>query len=298
MLLYYQEQKLSLLRKAHLGVSHETQCENLTKEMKRMAIPHLTVRVGRKGIAKQHFEYVAREGKASEKKDLVMCWSKNMPDWAKDNPKLFFEMADLYERSNGSTYREIEIALPRELDIWSQLELADRFAEQELGTKYAYVVAVHNPKAQDGGTNPHAHIMFSERVLDGIDRNPEQFFKRYNPKAPEKGGARKEWLVEGSQKDRKEQLKALRLRWQECCNQFLKEHDVDTEIDMRSYKDQGLPLIPTYHLLPSKRGSEEHMALLEFAKAQRELLQTQVDIAVIEEQIEENRNQKHQDFER
>lgn len=264
-----------------------------------MAIPHLTVRVGCKGIAKQHFEYIAREGKEAKRQDLVTFWSKNMPDWAKDNPKLFFEMADLYERSNGSTYREIEIALPRELSVWEQIELTEKFAEQELGTKYAYVVAVHNPKAQDGGTNPHAHIMFSERVLDGIERTPEQFFKRYNPKVPEKGGAKKEWLQEGSQKDRIEQLKALRLRWQECCNQFLEEKNVGTRIDMRSYKEQGLPLIPTYHLLPSKRGSEEHIALLEFAKAQRELLQDQRAIAIIEQEIKQkNRSYRWQDFDR
>ena len=33
--------------------------------------------------------------------------------------------------------------------------------------------------------------MFSERSNDGIERIPEQWFKRYNAKEPEKGGARK-----------------------------------------------------------------------------------------------------------
>ena len=32
--------------------------------------------------------------------------------------------------------------------------------------------------------------MFSERGNDGIKRDTEQWFKRYNAKAPEKGGAR------------------------------------------------------------------------------------------------------------
>ena len=38
---------------------------------------------------------------------------------------------------------------------------------------------------------PRAHIMFFERRYDAVARDPEQYFKRYNSKAPEKGGAKK-----------------------------------------------------------------------------------------------------------
>ena len=50
-----------------------------------------------------------------------------------------------------------------------------------------YTLAVHRGK----GENPHAHLMISERANDGIERSREQWFKRYNSKEPEKGGARK-----------------------------------------------------------------------------------------------------------
>ena len=43
---------------------------------------------------------------------------------------------------------------------------------------------------QDGGEF-HAHLIFSERTNDGIERSAAQWFKRYNAKEPEKGGARK-----------------------------------------------------------------------------------------------------------
>ncbi|MGK3681354.1 hypothetical protein ACSLOD_28105, partial [Escherichia coli] len=36
-------------------------------------------------------------------------------EWARDNPSHFWQAADQFERANGSTYRELEIALPREL---------------------------------------------------------------------------------------------------------------------------------------------------------------------------------------
>ena len=51
-----------------------------------------------------------------------------------------------------------------------------------------------------GGENPHCHLVISERSNDGLERTAETWFKRYNGKAPERGGARKcstsskEWL--------------------------------------------------------------------------------------------------------
>ena len=57
--------------------------------------------------------------------------------------------------------------------------------------KYAYAFAIHNPRAMDGKEQPHCHLMFSERLLDGIERDPDQFFKRFNSKDPSKGGAKK-----------------------------------------------------------------------------------------------------------
>ncbi len=52
-----------------------------------------------------------------------------------------------------------------------------------------YTLAIHRGGAN--GENPHAHLMFSERGHDGIERDAEQWFRRYNRKAPGEGGARK-----------------------------------------------------------------------------------------------------------
>ncbi|WP_180336978.1 MobA/MobL family protein, partial [Escherichia coli] len=79
------------------------------------------------------------------------------------------------------TYRELEIALPRELTPEQRLELVQDFVRQEAGERHAWSFASHNPKASiDGGEQPHAHIMMSQRVNDGIERTPEQYFRRYN----------------------------------------------------------------------------------------------------------------------
>jgi lauroyl/myristoyl acyltransferase len=61
-----------------------------------------------------------------------------------------------------------------------RLELVEDFIQSEIGSKYPYQFAIHNPKAMDGNDQPHVHLMFNERLQDGIERDPEQYFKRYN----------------------------------------------------------------------------------------------------------------------
>jgi len=174
-----------------------------------------------------------------------------MPRWAEENPHLFWQAADLYERKNGSTYREFEIALPRELSPEQRIELIQDFIDQEIGTKYPYQLAIHNPKAMDGLEQPHAHLMFNERLQDEIERDPTQYFKRYNSKAPEKGGAKKDNTGKDYQ-TRQDEIKDLRQRWEDLSNQHLERAGLDTRIDMRSYKDQGIEKAPEKKLLPSQ----------------------------------------------
>ncbi|MDO1890685.1 MobA/MobL family protein, partial [Escherichia coli] len=80
-----------------------------------------------------------------------------------------------------SPYRELEIALPRELTPEQRLELGPDFVRQEAVERRACSFAIHNPIASiAGGEKPHAHLMMSQRVNDGIERTPEQYFRRYN----------------------------------------------------------------------------------------------------------------------
>jgi len=163
-----------------------------------------------------------------------------MPEWSKDNPSKFWKSADDNERANGSTYRELEIALPRELTPEQRLSLVQDFINQEIGDKHAYQFGVHIPKAAlESGEQPHAHIMYSERLRDGIEREPEQYFKRYNAKNPERGGNKK---ASGGKldKERKEELAALRERWATLQNAHLEKYGHESRVDSRSLKDQGI----------------------------------------------------------
>jgi RHS repeat-associated protein len=55
----------------------------------------------------------------------------NMPEFAQADPHSFWVAADAYERANGRTYTELQIALPRELEPAQRKELA-REATKEL----------------------------------------------------------------------------------------------------------------------------------------------------------------------
>ena len=215
-----------------------------------MASYHLSVKVGVKGKASAHAEYIEREGeyKLKNNEKLEAVEHGNMPEWAQDNPNLFWQCADEFERKNGSTYREIEIALPRELTLQQRKELVQTFVEQELGEKHAYTWAIHNPKASiEGGEQPHAHIMYSERLQDGIERSPDQFFKRYNSKNPERGGCQKSNFAKTAEQ-RKTELVELRERFADLQNVYLEEYGHTDRVDHRSLADQGIERSPEKHL--------------------------------------------------
>lgn len=214
-----------------------------------MASYHLCVKTGGKGKAASHAGYIAREGKYAREKDndLEHKESGNMPAWAAHNPSEFWKAADTFERANGCTYREMEVALPRELTPAQRLELVRDFVRQEIGDHHAYQFAIHNPKAAiAGGEQPHAHIMFSERLNDGIDRDPPHYFKRANTKNPERGGAKKVRFGE-TPTERREYLVAQRSRWADLQNQYLALYQHADRVDARSLKAQGIDREPERH---------------------------------------------------
>jgi hypothetical protein len=253
------------LEKAHLYVSlSEKRCalpraerQWLRQEQQQrqkdngMASYHLSAKIGPKGKATAHAAYISREGKYSGSdryEDLESKGSGNMPKWAEQNAAHFWNAADEHERANGSAYREIEVALPRELTPDQRRELVEDFVRQELGDQHAYQWAIHTPKAAlEGGDQPHAHIMYSERRMDGIERDPSQLFKRYNAKNPERGGAQKAsgGKARGEMKD---ELLLTRQRWADVQNAHLERYGHAARVDHRSLAEQGIERAPEKHL--------------------------------------------------
>ena len=248
-----------------------------------MAIGRLSMKVGKIGKAGPHAAYIAREGKYASRLDrnekLEATESGNMPAWAQRNPQEFWIAADHNERKNGTTYREMEIALPRELSPQQRADLVRNFARQEIGERHAYQWAIHTPTAVDGGEQPHVHLMFSERQRDSIERDPDEYFKRYNAKNPENGGARKGYGPSAGMTlraaERKAELRELRGRWEKTCNVHLERAGVAERIDMRSHAERKTELTPERKHLPSEwRSPEQRAKVIDFRQARAELSQS------------------------
>ena len=184
---------------------------------------------------REHEEYILREGSFDKKNDLEYKEHGNMPEFIKEQPKNFWKTAEKNERKNGVIYREFEIALPVEFSREQNIDLVKEFVERELGKDYIYTFAIHKPKSltKEGMDQPHVHLMFCDRKLDGIERNEKDFFKRYNSKNPELGGARKEieWQT-------KEKLVDLRKDWEILLNSHLEKNNINQKISCETLSKQ------------------------------------------------------------
>ena len=121
-----------------------------------MAVPHLCVKYGSRqtgSSAKDHFKYICRL-QANVKDDLVFVSHQNYPTWG-SNPVDFHQAADTYERANARLYREIVVALPRELSQQGQLDLVTKWAESEIGKSHPYTICLlyTSPSPRDLSTS-------------------------------------------------------------------------------------------------------------------------------------------------
>lgn len=221
---------------------------------------------GKAGKGASHARYIGGVGKYAERDDVVDVIDRNMPGWAKDGAE-FFAAADKFERANGRTYTEIEAAIPRA--VADPVAYATEYAEKLLGTNHPYRLAIHDKLAADGGQNIHMHLMFSDRKLDGIERDQEQFFKRaaasYRhrvtkemvPADPAKGGAGKDrkWNERG-------QVQVVRDSWQE----HAKAHGIELDLRSNAAKGMGAPepkLGPEHPRAPENPAREERRVEME-----------------------------------
>lgn len=232
-----------------------------------MAIYHLNASTGSRSggqSAAAKSDYIARAGRYSKDRgEVALVESANMPEWVRAGRGRaagaaldYWRQADQAERSNGVLFRQVEFALPVELPPAERQALARQFADELAtvpGGKLPYTLAVHEKAG-----NPHAHLVMSERINDGIARDREVWFKRAaaSPKGravdPSQGGARKADI--GSR--RGDWLAETRQRWAEVANAAL-DRAGHARIDHRSLAEQNVARPPTEHLGPQPAAIEE-----------------------------------------
>lgn len=108
------------------------------------------------------YDYSKRSGVAFHH----MLAPRHAPDWCLD-PHLFWDINESHEtRANARVAREVEIALPAELDEGQRQILALALG-QMLVDRYqvAVLVAIHHPSGQGDQRNHHVHLLLSARTI-------------------------------------------------------------------------------------------------------------------------------------
>ena len=203
---------------------------------------HLNVKTGSRATgqsAAAKYDYISREGRYARARqdEVVQVESGAMPAFASSDARLYWAAADSHERSNGRLFRSLTAALPNSLDLASRLALARRFAAHVTAGEMPYTLAVHAGLSKEPGApdNPHLHLVFSERVNDGVERGADAWFRRAAPagRDPAQGGARKSERTKP-----REWLEETRQAWAAQMNQAFHRAGVDERVTAESHATQ------------------------------------------------------------
>ena len=198
--------------------------------------------------AVSHAEYINRE-KAYENRGGCIFRFHHLPTWAHDDPKKFFQAADKYEGVGHRRYVEIEFALPNELKTLEQYrQIIDAFIAKHLSEHY-YAYAIHNKigMMSDEQHHPHVHIMFSERLIDDVEKIKERSAKAFfqYPARKKKDGSQpsfEEKWRRGAPKDRKwcnrQYVSEMRADFARIQNAVLEQNGFSIRVDHRTLKAQ------------------------------------------------------------
>ena len=175
---------------------------------------------------------------------------QNAPQEFLDRGTLWNSVEKIEKSKNSQLAREIEIALPKELDREKQIELVREYVKENfVKIGMCADIALHD---KDDG-NPHAHILLTMRPLNedktwGAKSKKEYILDENGEKVKLKNGnykTRKINTVDWNEQDKAEHW---RKAWADITNKYLEENNIQDKVDHRSYQRQGIEEIPTIHL--------------------------------------------------
>ncbi|MBO5031795.1 MAG: MobA/MobL family protein [Lachnospiraceae bacterium] len=231
-----------------------------------MAIYHCSIKIisrgkGRSAVAASAYrsgeiltnEYDGVTHDFTKKRGIVhteILLPPHAPPEFTDRSILWNSVEKIEKSRNSQLAREIEIALPVELDREKQIQLVRDYVQKNfVSAGMCADIAVHDK--EDG--NPHAHIMLTMRPLEqsgewGAKSKKEYVLDKNGQRIMLKNGTFKSRKVDTVDWNNKEKAEAWRKAWADCVNRFLTEQNIPERVDHRSYERQGIEQIPTIHV--------------------------------------------------
>jgi Ti-type conjugative transfer relaxase TraA len=185
-----------------------------------------------RSASRLHDERLDRDHDFSNKAGVVhseVMLPDGAPEEWQDREKLWNAVEAAEVRKDAQLSREVEFAIPRELDQAEGIRLARDFVQREFVDRGMVAdLNVHWDIGADGEPKPHAHVMLTTREVgeDGF------------------GAKVRDW-------NRTDLLEHWRGAWAEHVNQRLAELDIDARIDHRSLEAQGIDLEPQHMIGPA-----------------------------------------------
>ena len=231
-----------------------------------MAIYHCSVKIGSRGKGQSAVAAAAyRSGsKLTDKEigitsdytrkggvifsEISLC--SNAPAEYAEREVLWNAVHQIEKTKDARLWREIEVALPKELNRAEQIETVREYVKGLTAQGMCADWSLHDK----GDGNPHAHIMLTVRSIElsgkwapksrkvyDLDENGQRIFQKIDKSGRKQYKCHKEDYNNWNAAERVEEWRAA---WAECCNAHL---SADAQVDHRSYERQGIDLIPTVH---------------------------------------------------
>ena len=268
-----------------------------------MAIYHLSTKIisrskGKSSVASSAYRsgeklYNKRDGlihNYTKRKDVIykeIFKPINAPNWVLDREQLWNEVEQIEKSKNSQLAREIDIALPIELNEKERIELLRKYVIDNFSSKGMIAdVVIHDKK--DG--NPHSHIMLTMRPFEengewGAKAKKEYILDKNGNKTYSKNGNAKSRKIETTNWNKKETLEHWREQWAIYANKALEKANRKERIDHRSYEDQGIDKLATRHEGPTVRAMEKKGIKTEIGDINRKIKEENQKIEIIENQI-------------
>ena len=175
---------------------------------------------------------------------------QNAPQEFSDRGTLWNSVEKIEKSKNSQLAREIEVALPKELDREKQINLVREYVKENfVKVGMCADIAIHDKN--DG--NPHCHILLTMRPLNedtawGAKSKKEYILDENGEKVKLKNGNYKTRKINTTDWNEQDKAEEWRKAWADITNKYLEENSIQEKVDHRSYLRQGIEQIPTIHL--------------------------------------------------
>ncbi|HEM4672317.1 TPA: MobA/MobL family protein [Streptococcus suis] len=212
---------------------------------------------------------------------------QNAPHEFSDRGILWNSVEKIEKSKNSQLAREIEVALPQELDREKQIELVREYVKENfVNAGMCADIALHDKN--DG--NPHAHILLTMRPFNedktwGAKSKKEYILDENGEKVKLKNGNYKTRKINTTDWNEQDKAEKWRKAWADITNKYLEENNIQEKVDHRSYQRQGIEQIPTIHLGVSATQMEKKGIATDRGNINREIKQQNMILREISKRI-------------